>query len=457
MTETGITTPGGPPAEGQPAGEPVLGPGVPHIGRKLARRLRFWAILIVTLGAVGAASAAIYRYRQAAGAADLPVAPARKGEFLVIIRCRGDLKAGKSAQIYTPIVPNLRIAWMAAAGEPVKAGDPLIKFDSSSAEQQLAQKEAALRQAQASLDQAVAQSKITAEQDASDLGQAKYTVERAKLDASKEDILSKIDGEEKKIDQAVAEQRLNVQQATVALHATSDKSKIASLTRLRDQAQGYVDITKQRIAQMEIKAPIAGIPNYSPNYTQGWNNVRPFKVGDNVFAGMNLAEIPDLDTLEIDVKVEETDRGRVSVGNDVRVQVDALPELSVAARLDRISPLAELSTNEWPPTRTFRAYARIPHPDPRLRPGMNGGMDIVISRIPDAISIPSKAVFTKDGKPVVYVAKNRHYTPVPVEVQARNPDEVAVKGIAPGVMVTLVDVEKTGGQGTSVGQGAKQK
>lgn len=409
---------------------------------KLARRIRSWAIFLVILGAIGGSAFAFYRYRQTANVVDLPVAPARKGEFLVIIRCRGDLKAGRSAQIYTPVVPNLRISWMAPAGEPVNAGDPLIKFDSSSAQQQLAQKEAQLRQAQASLDQAVAQSRITAEQDASDLAQAKYTVERARLEASKQEIVSKIDGEEKKIDLAVAEQRLKVQEATVALHAASDRSKVASLTRLRDQAQSDVDLTKRRIAQMEIPAPIAGIPNYSPNYSQGWNNVRPFKVGDNVFAGMNLAEIPDLNTLEMDVKVEETDRGRISLGSDVRVQVDSLPELNLPGKLDRISPLAELSTNEWPPTRTFRAYARILHPDPRLRPGMNGGMDIVISRIQNAISIPAKAVFTRDGKPVVYVARNHSYTPVQVEVQARNPDEVAVTGLPPGAMVTLVDVEK---------------
>jgi multidrug efflux pump subunit AcrA (membrane-fusion protein) len=380
--------------------------------------------------------------RMADTAVNLPVAPARKGEFLAIIRCRGDLKAGRSAQIYTPIVPNLRIAWMASPGETVEAGESLIKFDSSSATQQLMQKEAQLRQTQASLDQAVAQAKITAEQDKSELSQAKYTVERAKLEASKQAIKSKIDGEQSVIDLGVAEQKLKVQEATVALHATSDASKIASLTRLRDQANGEVELTKRRIAQMEIKAPITGIPVYSQNYSQGWNNVRPFKVGDNVFAGMNLAEIPDLNTLEMDAKVEETDRGRVAVANDVRVSVDSLPELSMPAKLDRISPLAELSTNEWPPTRTFRAYARIQKPDPRLRPGMNGGLDIVVNRIPNAISIPSKALFTRDGKPIVYLANKGHYTPVGVEVLARNPDEVAISGIQPGSMVALTDPEK---------------
>ena len=60
-----------------------------------------------------------------------------------------------------------------------------------------------------------------------------------------------------------------MQEATVALHATSDQAKIASLTRLRDQAQAEVELTKRRIAQMEIKAPIAGIPVLRPQLQPG--------------------------------------------------------------------------------------------------------------------------------------------------------------------------------------------
>ena len=73
---------------------------------------------------------------------------------------------------------------------------------------------------------------------------------------------------------------------------------------------------------------------------------------------------------------------------------------------------------------------------------MNGGMDIVVNRIPNAISIPAKALFTRAGKPIVYLARNGRYQPVEVQVQARNPDEVAVSGIPAGSMVALVDAEK---------------
>ena len=405
------------------------------------RRIRFWGTLIAVLLLLGGASAGVYHLRQVQSAVTLPLAPARQGDFLAIIRCRGELKAGRSAQIYAPMVPNLRIAWLAPPGERVETGDTIVKFDSSSAQQQLQQKEAQLRQAQATLDQAVAQAKITAEQDNSDLADAKFTVERARLEASKQAIVSRIQGEESKIDLGLAEQKLKVVEATVALHAASDKSKMASLTRLRDQAAGDVDLTKSRIGQMEIKAPLAGYLVFSSNYSQGWMNAKPFKVGDNVFAGMGLAEMPDLETLLMDAKVEEIDRGRISVDLEVRVRVDSLPELTMPAKIGQISLMAE-ATNEFPPTRNFRAYAPLPHPDARLRPGMNGGMDIVINRIPNAISIPAKALFTRAGKPIVYVGDNGHYKAVEVQVQARNPDEIAITGIRAGSMVALVDAEK---------------
>ena len=373
--------------------------------------MRGWLTFLLFLLLVGGATAGIYRYRQSLNVTSYPVAPARQGDFLVIIRCRGELKAERSVGIYAPRVPDLRMAWLAPAGEAVKKDAPIVRFDSSTAQQQLQQKDAALRQSQATLDQAIAQARITAEQDESDLADARFTVERARLEVSRAETVSRLQGESAAVDLTVAEQKLKVQEATVALHATADKSKLASLTRLRDQAAADVDLTKTRIAQMQISAPIDGILVFESNYSQGWMNAKPFKVGDNVYAGMEIAEMPDLSTLTMDAKVEEIDRGRIQRGQEVRVRVDSLPELTMNATLSNISLMAE-TTNEFPPTRNFRAYAPVVKPDPRLRPGMNGGMDIVINRLPNAISIPSKALFTHAGKPVVYVQEKGRYRPV---------------------------------------------
>jgi HlyD family secretion protein len=404
------------------------------------RRSRRWIGWLIVLLLVGGTGWGGWRYRQNRPAVQLPSAPARQGDFLVLIRCRGELKAERSVSVYAPTVPNLRIAWMAAPGQSVKQGDTIVRFDSSSAQQTLMQKEAALKQAQATLDQALAQSKITGEQDQTDLTDAGYKVELARLEASKQEIVSRIQGEAAKVDYGMAQQKLKVQQAVVELHAASDRSRLASLTRQRDQAQSDVEVTKNRIAQMELRAPVSGLLVFQTNYSQGSINSKPYQVGDNVYSGMMLADMPELATLQLEAKIEETDRGRIAVGQRVRVRIDSLPELNLDATVQRISLLAEVGY-DVPRIRSFRATAAIRDADPRLRPGMNGGMDIIVNRIPNAISIPAKALFTRGGKPVVYLAEKGHSRAAGVEVLARNPDEIAIGGIPAGAMVTLVDPE----------------
>jgi multidrug efflux pump subunit AcrA (membrane-fusion protein) len=412
---------------------------------RTSRRIRFWAILVAAAGALAAAGAGLWRLEHAQASVKVASAPARQGEFLVIVRCRGELKARRSMQISAPLnVPSLRIVWIAPPSSPVKQGDPVVRFDPSSAKQQLQEKEAALKQAQATLEQAIAQARITAEQDKRDLANSQYTVERAKLEASKAEIVSRLQGEESRIDLSLAEENLRVQEAAVALHKASDEAKVASLTRQREKAKEEVDVTKYRIEQMEIKAPLNGLVIFLPNYSQGWINAKPFKVGDQVWPGAVMAEIPDTATLEMEGKVEEIDRGRIQAGDDARVRIDSLPELSMPARVSEISALTRQNLAEWPPTRSFIGYSQIPKADARLRPGMNGSMDVVVNRIPNAISIPAKALFTRNAKPVVHLVEKNGLRTVEVEVLARNPDEVAVKGIPPGSSVALTEPDTKG-------------
>jgi HlyD family secretion protein len=431
-----------------PAPAPIAAPVRPPVVQAAPprrKRLRAWVTLVVVLLIAGSAGAGVYRMRRAQSSDDVPVMQVKQGEFLVVVRCRGALDARHSTQFYTPMAPGLRIAWMAPPGEPVKQGDSIIRFDSSQAKQQLAQKEAALLSAQASLDQWIAQARITVEQDKSDLSDSQAAVETAKLEVTIKSLKSKIDGEEAAIAEKVAEQKLKAEEATVDLHHAADQSKMASLTRLREQAKADVDLANARIAQMEIKAPGTGLLTFQLNYQGTFgSDAKPYKVGDTVYSGMGLGEIPDMDTIELEGKIEEIDRGRIGIGQDVLVKIDALPELTLPAKLNVISPLAEVTMNEFPPTRSFRASAHILHPDKRLRAGMNGGMDIVVNRIPKAISIPARALFTKAGNPVVYVRQGGGYHAVQVKVEARNPDELAISGVPNGTTVALKDIEKEG-------------
>jgi multidrug efflux pump subunit AcrA (membrane-fusion protein) len=408
------------------------------------KRIKLWIRAGILVLLVAGSAFGVRELQRNRTIADLPTARARQGTFSVLVTCRGELSARRSVQLTAPLdTPDLQIVWLAPAGGPVKEGMTVIRFDPSKLQQDLKEKSAAFRQAQATLNQAVAQARITADQDKLDLATAQYQMERARLEASKQAIVSAMDGEKSKIDLGLAEEKVKVQEATAQLHKASDQAKIASLRRLRDEAKAEVERTERRLSHMEIKSPLNGVINYLSNTSQGWINAQPFKVGDHAPAGLAIAEIPDLSTLEMESKVDEVDRGRIGVGDTVLVHVDAFPEKVLSAKLESISPLTEQSFAEWPPTRSFKAYARIETPDSRMRPGMNASADVVQATIPNAISIPAKALFTEQGQPVVYVKSGNQYLPKRVTVRARNTDEVAVEGIAGGSLVTLVEPEQT--------------
>ncbi len=409
---------------------------------KRPSKTKLWIRSGILVLLVAGSAFAVREYRKTRPAADLPTAPARSGTFSVLVTSRGELSARRSIQLTAPLdIPDLQIVWLAPVGGPVMAGMTVIRFDPSRLREDLKEKNAAYRQAQATLDQAVAQARITADQDKLDLASARYQMERARLEASKQAILSAAEGQKSAIDLGLAEEKVKVQQATTQLHKSSGEAKIASLQRLRDEAKAEVDRTTRRLSRLDMKSPLNGVINYLSNTSQGWMNAQPFKVGDHVSSGLALAEIPDLATLEMESKVEEVDRGRIAVGDSVLVHVDAFPEKVLAAKLESISPLTEESFTEWPPVRSFKAYARIETPDPRLRPGMNASADVVESRIPNAVSIPSKALFTVHAKPVVYVKSNGRYIAQAVTVRAKNADEVAVNGLAAGTLVALAEPE----------------
>jgi HlyD family secretion protein len=371
---------------------------------------------------------------------ELIAAPARRGDFRIIVRCRGELIAPLSIELTAPgNVPDLEIVWEATAGSDVKVGETVIRFDGSRPQQELEKKTAALKRAQARLDQAIAQARIAADQDKMDLSTATSDLERARLEASKKAIVSRIQGQESAIDLGLAEEKVKGRRVAIELHNKSDEARIAWLQRLRDQAQSEVSLTQRLLERMEVRSPVKGVITYLPNYSQGWINAQPFKVGDHVIPGGAIAQIPDLSTLQVESKVDEVDRWRIALGDSVLVRVDAFPGKVLTAKLVMITPLTEQSFNEWPPTRSFRARAQIKDADPRMRPGMNSEADIVHTNIPNAVIIPAKALFTIRGKPVVYLKVYGDYRPTNVEVRARNPDEVAVEGIAAGSVVALAE------------------
>jgi hypothetical protein len=139
---------------------------------------------------------------------------------------------------------------------------------------------------------------------------------------------------------------------------------------------------------MELKAPSNGVITYMSNYSQGWMNAKPFKVGRSDLGGQrNRGAAGPRDAANQGEARRRSIAGAWWWAMDARILIDPFPEKPFEGKLSAISPMVEQSWGEWPPQRNFKAQATFNVPDKRLRPGMNGRMDIVVERIPNAISV----------------------------------------------------------------------
>lgn len=405
------------------------------------RRRLVTSLLLMTMLAAGGYAA--YRYTGQTKV-EVPVSRARQGEFIISVKTRGEVRSSRSIILSTPQIPDPRIVMLAETGKPVHKGQVVIEFDGAQQEQYLLERETSVRTVDKEIIQLHASHRITTEMDSMNKMTAGYNVERAKLEASKADILSEIEGKKATIDVGTAEGDLDQVNTTIKAHKTTQEADIERVQNKKDKTVRDVERAKGYMARMKIVAPIDGVINILPNTrTAGafGSTPPPFKEGDRAWTGAAIAEIPDLSEMRVELKLDEVDRGKLQLGQKLRVRVDALPEIEFAATLDWISPIAAINFRGMGLTeKTFPARATLARVDPRLRPGMSCSSEVIIESIPNALMIPVRASFMNKGKPAVWVQKGGGFEIRQIEAGKRNDTEIVVlKGLNAGDVIAMED------------------
>jgi len=400
--------------------------------------------LVMVIGLVAVAGATLGAMRFSRAVPAIATAVAQRGEFVETVQFRGHVIAEKSVQLKAPSVAgDIQIIKLARTGAAVKKGDVVAQFDTSKLVDTLNTRRSDMKQAEAEIEQERAKARLLDEQDRTDLLKARYNVERARLDVSQQEILSPIDGAEKKLALADAEQKLRQVEARRKADQTSSEATINGKVQTRDRAQTDVARVGRDIAAMTLRAPVDGVVTLYPNQRAGgWASDNPpeFRPGDRAWNGATIAELPDFSTLQVSTRIDEVDRGRLQLEQTATIRVDAVPDREFQAHIARISALAKTDFSTWPPPSNFDVTLQLDNQDPRLRPGMSGSGRIAVNRIPGSILIPPAALFSKAGTSVVYVLSGAKFVPRPVRVGPRNEEQVAVvSGLEAGEKVALKD------------------
>src|SRR6202453_1519636 len=189
--------------------------------RLWVRRKALVTVVVLVAASGGVLGGVRYSHRSPA----IPPFEVKRGEFIDSIQFRGELKALKSVTISAPPeAGDLQIVKIVADGKQVKQGEVVVEFDKTKIEQDLAQDQSVLKSAQAEIEQARAQARLTEEQDVTAVMKARYDAEVAKLDASKQEIVSRIEGAEANLKVADAQQKLHEAEEKLRSDRAGDKA-----------------------------------------------------------------------------------------------------------------------------------------------------------------------------------------------------------------------------------------
>ncbi|HEU4588471.1 MAG TPA: GAF domain-containing protein [Gemmatimonadales bacterium] len=130
------------------------------------------------------------------------------------------------------------------------------------------------------------------------------------------------------------------------------------LQRIRaDALRQELGVLDEQVAATTIRSPVAGVV-LTPRPDE--------RVGAKLEEGDLIALIGRTDTLELEFGVDQRDVGRVTVGDEVRLRVDALPQRTFGGRVTSVAGAAAPGAGPV----QFPVRAAVPNPDGLLRPGM---------------------------------------------------------------------------------------
>ncbi len=314
------------------------------------------------------------------------IAPSANGSgSTAVLQATGYVTARRQATVSAQITGTLSEV-LIEEGEHVQAGQVLARLEDTA-------QQATLSQAQAQISQARAQ-----------VGQFK-----AQLDQAQRDLIRQQDLVGRKLVSKQAVETAQTQVTSLAAQLTAQQRGVDLATAQARSAQVQLDYTT-------VRAPFAGV--IIAKAAQVGEIVSPFSAGGG-FTRTGVGTIVDMDSLEIEVDVNESYINRVTPGAPAEAVLDAYQDWTIPAKVIAIIPTADRGKA------TVKVRVGLEQKDPRILPDMGARVSFMEEKAkgaaatepPKGVLLPGSAIVQRDGKSVVFVISE---------------DRVAEKPIVPG-------------------------
>lgn len=341
-----------------------------------SKKMRFAAAGLGLLVLAGVVAASVTRESRSRVA--VQVGKAGKRDLVSVVTASGEIRPKRFVNVSANASGRITHL-LVKEGERVRSGQVLARIDSTRLEAGTRQSEAAVQSARADLDRAQA-----------DLALARASFERSRRMFE---------------EQLVSSQVFEQAEAEVKMKAAAVESQKRRISQLESQLAANADDLEKTV----VVAPMDGVVT-SLQKEEGES-----VIGAQSFQPTVIMTVGDLSVMEVEVLVDETDIGQLSLGQRAEVRVDALEDARIAGTVTEIGSSAiprgtsgatssASSGTTANQAKDFKVTITLEKPPGSLRPGLNATADITTATKPGVLAVPIQAVVVreldKDGKVV---------------------------------------------------------
>jgi HlyD family secretion protein len=366
-------------------------------------------------------------------------------EFKRRVTAEGTLKAVKATPVTAPHNASapMKVAWIANDGTFLKKGDVIVRFDATDFENLLLTGREDRATATNKLTKTNADAKATSTNLRRDARLAESELEAAKRFKFEDaEVFSRYARIEAEVDTSLAshkktyaEEVLGVRESLVGVER--------DLIGIEDRKAGLkIKQAEDGLQALQVVAPHDGILVLQRNWRGDMT-----RVGDTVWRGFPLGEIPELQTMKAEVFVLEADAAGLAVGQKATVTLESHPGVTFTGKVQSVDKVARPRIPRQP-VQYFGVTVELDRSDPKLmKPGTRVRALLEVETQANAFAIPRQALFEKEGKKLVYRKRDGKFEAVPVTIGSSSAGRVVVtKGLIAGDEIALEDPEKDDGR-----------
>jgi multidrug efflux pump subunit AcrA (membrane-fusion protein) len=262
---------------------------------------------------------------------------------------------------------QMRVIGLLEHGSIVNAGDSIIQLDPADIKRSIIEWESNLETELANfeklrvdVDNQINDLTANIKNETADFNLKKIELESSRFETERLRKIKDLEFQQAKIRLAKEEQKLELYKI---INFNNLKIQEIKVNQLKTSVQNAYDL----LPKLTLRTPVAGVFQIGVN----WQTGSMVKVGDNIYPGNNMANVPELKWMKVNTFINELDFLKIRMGQKVAVRLDALSTVSFEGEISYIGKLCHLrDDNQKSRQKVFDVEVKILKPDERLKPGM---------------------------------------------------------------------------------------